>query len=151
MSKKIIYMVTVFLWLFTSLTVSAQTLSAGMTGQEVKELQKSLAEAGYLARTADGDYGSTTKKAVTEFQKDHGLIVTGTADDKTQAEIKKAKSGKRRKGGGIVYAKGNRGNMIADLQNKLRAAGYLKDQTDGVYGNATEAAVKKLQKDYNLP
>lgn len=52
------------IWLVASLTASAQTLSIGMSGSEVSSLQNDLVAAGYLARTVDGDYGSTTKEAV---------------------------------------------------------------------------------------
>ncbi|MFQ9401270.1 MAG: peptidoglycan-binding domain-containing protein [Dialister sp.] len=41
--------------------------------------------------------------------------------------------------------------MIADVQRKLNVIGYLDDAVDGVYGSATEAAVKKLQNDYKIP
>lgn len=50
------------LWLMTSMAVSAETLTAGMSGSAVADLQNALVQAGYLARTVDGDYGSTTKK-----------------------------------------------------------------------------------------
>lgn len=65
------------LWLMTSMAVSAETLTAGMSGSAVADLQNALVQAGYLARTVDGDYGSTTKEAVFLFQKDHGLPATG--------------------------------------------------------------------------
>lgn len=50
-------------------SVSAEILHMGMRGAAVESLQNDLVEAGYLARTVDGDYGSTTVKAVSEFQK----------------------------------------------------------------------------------
>lgn len=141
----------VTLWMTMSIMASAQTLSAGMSGEEVESLQNSLVAAGYLARTVDGDYGSTTVKAVSFFQEDHGLTVTGKADDRTQEAIRKAENQGYRDGGGIVYAEGNRGDKVAELQNRLIAAGYLKDSADGVYGNATSSAVKQFQKDHRLP
>ena len=151
MKKRQIWFLLALFWLGTFTVSYAQTLVAGMTGNAVENLQKSLVAAGYLARTVDGDYGSTTVKAVMEFQKKYGLPMTGEADAVTRAEIKKAENKSYRAGGGIVYAKGNRGDVIADVQRQLNAIGYLDDAADGVYGSATEAAVKNLQNDYKIP
>lgn len=139
------------IWLVASLTASAQTLTVGMSGSEVTSLQNDLVAAGYLARTVDGDYGSTTKEAVALFQKAKGLPVTGRADDDTRAAIERAAGAGYRPGGGVVYAEGNRGSMISDMQVRLQAAGYLKGGIDGVYGADTTNAVKAFQKAKGIP
>lgn len=139
------------LWLVASMTVSASTLTVGMSGSEVTSLQNDLVAAGYLARTVDGDYGSTTKEAVALFQKAKGLPVTGKADDETRAAIERAAGQGYRPGGGVVYAEGNRGSMISDMQVRLQAAGYLKGGIDGVYGGDTTSAVRNFQKDHGIP
>lgn len=123
----------------------------GMSGNEVTELQNHLVGAGYLARTVDGDYGSTTREAVALFQQDHGLQVTGLADDSTSDRIKAAVGKGYRNGGGIVYAKGNRGSVIAEMQEKLQEAGCLEGTADGVYGTDTYEAVRKYQMDRGIP
>ena len=69
MKKRQIWFLLALFWLGTFTVSYAQTLVAGMTGNAVENLQKYLVAAGYLARTVDGDYGSTTVKAVMEFQK----------------------------------------------------------------------------------
>lgn len=139
------------IWLVASMTVSAETLTVGMSGSEVTSLQNDLVAAGYLARTVDGDYGSTTKEAVALFQKAKGLPVTGKADDSTRAAIERAAGQGYRPGGGVVYAEGNRGSMISDMQVRLQAAGYLKGGIDGVYGDDTTRAVRNFQKDRGIP
>lgn len=139
------------IWLVASLTASAQTLTVGMSGSEVTSLQNDLVAAGYLARTVDGDYGSTTKEAVALFQKAKGLPVTGRADDDIRAAIERAAGAGYRPGGGVVYAEGNRGSMISDMQVRLQAAGYLKGGIDGVYGADTTNAVKAFQKAKGIP
>ena len=139
------------LWLMTSMAVSAETLTAGMSGSAVADLQNALVQAGYLARTVDGDYGSTTKEAVFLFQKDHGLPATGKADDATIASIRRNENSGYRNGGGVVYASGNRGDVIVDMQLRLQKAGYLKGGIDGVYGQDTENAVRAYQKDHGFP
>ncbi len=139
------------LWLAASMNVSAQTLSIGMNGSEVTALQNDLVAAGYLARTVDGDFGSTTKEAVALFQKAKGLPITGIADDATRRAVKKAAGKGYRPGGGVVYAEGNRGTMIIDMQERLAAAGFLKGDIDGVYGQDTTKAVRAFQKGNKIP
>ena len=143
MRKLYILELAAALWLCMAGSVSAEILHMGMRGAAVESLQNDLVEAGYLARTVDGDYGSTTVKAVSEFQKDHGLPVMGKADDSTQAKLKEDDGKGYRDGGGIVYAQGNRGDMIAELQDRLAAAGYLTGASDGIYGEDTAAAVEQ--------
>lgn len=139
------------MWLMASMAVSAETLTVGMSGSEVTALQNSLVAAGYLARTVDGDFGSTTKEAVLLFQRDKGLPATGKADEATREAIRQAEGEGYRNGGGVVYALGNRGQMIAAMQQKLQAAGYLRGGVDGVYGNDTVSAVKGFQKAHGFP
>lgn len=139
------------MWVMASMAVSAETLSTGMSGSEVVALQNSLVAAGYLARTVDGDFGSTTKAAIALFQKDKGLSVTGVADEATQEAIRAAEGEGYRNGGGVVYAEGNRGDVISDMQRRLQTAGYLKGEIDGVYGQDTVHAVQAFQKNHGFP
>ena len=131
-------------------SVSAASLSGGMKGPKVSQLQQQLIDCGYFARQVDGDYGSTTVKAVELFQKDHGLHVTGIADDATQAAIKRAKGGTRQ-GGGVLIAEGNTGGTLITYQQILQAKGYLKGGVDGRYGPGTVKAVSDFQKASGLP
>ena len=139
------------LWVLAMVPASAETLHAGMSGDDVTALQNSLVAAGYLARTVDGDYGSTTKEAVYLFQKDKGLTANGIADDATREAIRSAEGEGYRNGGGVVYAEGNRGDVISDMQQRLKAAGSLKGDIDGIYGGDTVKAVKEFQRSRGFP
>lgn len=55
----------------------------GSTGSEVTQIQQKLAGMGYYTGKIDGVYGSGTKQAVTNFQRDHGLTADGIAGTKT--------------------------------------------------------------------
>ncbi|MEM6274394.1 MAG: peptidoglycan-binding domain-containing protein [Myxococcota bacterium] len=77
----------------------AGTLEPGARGGNVSLLQASLQAIG--SRTgnaqyvlpqwgADGGYGAETVTAVTAFQRDHGLPVTGTADAATSTKVDEA-------------------------------------------------------------
>ena len=67
----------------------ANILTVGNQGAEVKKLQEKLLKLGYdLGKWgADGDFGSSTQKAVKKFQKDHGLKQDGIVGAQTLAEI----------------------------------------------------------------
>lgn len=69
MRKLYILELAAALWLCMAGSVSAEILHMGMRGAAVESLQNDLVEAGYLARTVDGDYGSTTVKAVIGISK----------------------------------------------------------------------------------
>ena len=63
-------------------------LGRGSKGPEVMELQKGLAQLGYVVGTADGKYGSKTETAIRRFQKERGLRVDGLAGTQTIKELK---------------------------------------------------------------
>lgn len=55
----------------------------GSTGSEVTQIQQKLTNLGYYSGSIDGVYGSSTKRAVTNFQRDWGLTADGIAGTKT--------------------------------------------------------------------
>ncbi len=63
---------------------SAQTLSQlGSRSQEVRQIQSKLRELGLYSGSVDGIYGTTTQKAVRQFQKNCGITADGIAGRKT--------------------------------------------------------------------
>jgi len=60
-----------------------QTLSAGMTGQDVIELQAKLIDLGYSNLIADGVFGETTEQAVINFQQANNITADGVAGQDT--------------------------------------------------------------------
>lgn len=55
-------------------------LARGAKGEEVRLLQQRLKDLGYLTGTVDGDFGGQTERAISAFQNQHDLLVTGVAD-----------------------------------------------------------------------
>ncbi len=68
-------------------------LELGSEGDNVKTLQTQLKELGYYNDLIDGQYGTTTRNAVTKFQQGRGLLTDGVAGSQTrkllQAEVGK--------------------------------------------------------------
>jgi len=60
------------------------TVSLGITGTDVQELQKQLQELGYLKSGATGYFGTDTEQAVKDFQKRNGLTVDGNVGANTR-------------------------------------------------------------------
>lgn len=73
----------------------APALRKGSTGEAVKVMQEKLLAMGYdLGKWgADGDFGSATEAAVKEFQINHGLPMTGIANDATLSALDDAMDG----------------------------------------------------------
>lgn len=55
----------------------------GSRGDEVRKIQQKLKQLGYYKGAVDGIYGTSTKKAVTAFQKNCGITADGIAGAKT--------------------------------------------------------------------
>lgn len=65
--------------------LKVRQLRKGMTGGDVKALQRLLFADGYSVGMSgdDGDFGNDTEKAVIKYQKDHALVPDGIAGEKT--------------------------------------------------------------------
>ena len=63
---------------------NTQALSSlGSRGQEVRQIQKKLQNLGFYSGSVDGIYGTSTQKAVRNFQKSCGITADGIAGPKT--------------------------------------------------------------------
>ncbi|MBW4541051.1 MAG: peptidoglycan-binding protein [Myxacorys chilensis ATA2-1-KO14] len=66
---------------------SGRQLGVGDSGADVEELQRRLANLGYFNTSVTGYYGSATQDAVTRFQQDRQLAITGSADAQTLSAL----------------------------------------------------------------
>lgn len=62
-------------------------LKQGDRGPKVKELQALLKKIGYDPGTIDGIFGSNTKDAISKYQQNNNIPVTGMVDDKTYEKL----------------------------------------------------------------
>jgi hypothetical protein len=76
----------------TTVPAPATALTPGDTGAQVKVLQRALAQLGYTVGTVDGDYGTATKTAVTQFQTAQKLTADGVFGPATRAALIQALS-----------------------------------------------------------
>ena len=130
--------------------VLKRNLQKGDTGEDVAEMQKALAAAGYrgaMDPSLYGSFGSATEEAVKAFQRAKGLVIDGIIGEKTAAALSIACEQ------GFVLKrnlqKGDTGKDVAEMQRALAAAGYrgaMNPSLYGSFGSATEAAVKAFQR-----
>ena len=67
---------------------TVRVLKKGDRGEDVKQLQTTLADHGYLReKEIDGDFGVITLGAVLAFQFEHSLTVDGAVGSKTRAAL----------------------------------------------------------------
>ncbi len=90
--KKAISIILTLLFILgcLSITAGAEPINKGAEGYDVYELQYILKIYGYFTNECTGYFGDATEAAISAFQKDRGISVTGTADDDTFASIREA-------------------------------------------------------------
>ncbi len=130
------------------------TLKRGDKGDGVKALQTRLKELGYIAGAVDNTFGAGTEKAVKEFQEAAGLTADGVAGkttiDKLFASDAPQKGSSSAASTYTKLTKGDKGQKVTDLQNRLKLLGYMTDEASGTYGDSTTDAVKAFQKKAGL-
>ena len=122
---------------------SSAALRKGDRGNDVRKMQKRLAELGYPVGVVDGVWGDDTQLAVNLFQCAIGYSERNYA---TTAMLKK------------LYAKdapaynpyaplklGDRGTDVLIMQTTLQLKGFDPGKLDGIYGKNTVAAVSVFQ------
>jgi hypothetical protein len=118
--------------------------SAASERGDIREVQRKVGVA------ADGIFGRATERAVKRWQRRHGLVADGIVGPQTRAAMgigagpilkrrhdrtttRRSRAGRRQSGGGVRA-----------LQRKVGVP------ADGVFGPATEAAVKRWQRRHGL-
>lgn len=146
-------------------------LKFGNRGSEVRELQAALKLLGFYDDNVDGVFSQSTAVAVAKFQETVGVnpdgvvgqdtwnrlfpVATGgmeSAIDNNTPTVETPQTNSQETPTSFpVLKRGMRGPAVKDLQERLRAKGFLRSRADGVFGRTTQAAVKAAQRQYKLP
>ncbi len=132
----------------TTSTSAYETLRHGDSGNAVRNMQYVLHELGYYDGRIDGTYGDTTEDAVRAFQIRNNLSpVDGVAGNRT---LQRLYSGNAVAAAAdsttyTALSKGDRGDLVVQLQEHLAELGYLSEVT-GTYDSATQEAVRNFQR-----
>jgi hypothetical protein len=119
--------------------------SASSTKQDIRQLQRKVGVA------ADGIFGPATERAVKRWQRRHGLTADGIVGPQTRSAmglgsgpiLKRSGSGSGGRAGGS-RRRSHRGGGVRALQRRVGVP------ADGVFGPATETAVKRWQRRHGL-
>ncbi|QAY65652.1 spore cortex-lytic enzyme [Paenibacillus protaetiae] len=126
-------------------TFGNTTLTMGSSGKDVYELQGRLKYLGYYDGKVDGQFGATTKNAVTWFQWKFGMKADGVVGAKTKLKLWEAtkkwqptaeETGQQpSSGGGASGGKEDNGSL-AKSNNLGLSANDLKLMANAVYGES---------------
>jgi peptidoglycan hydrolase-like protein with peptidoglycan-binding domain len=112
----------------------------------VRALQIQLSRGGYRPGSIDGLYGRRTQASVSAFQGAYGLAIDGVAGPRTLGELTARTP--------ILYPGAGRAvggaAPVRALQRRLARAGYSPGPIDGIFGPATERAVRRYQATHGL-
>lgn len=136
-------------------TPTALVLKLGVTGDEVTRLQTKLAALKYYTGEVDGQYGQGTAMAVKLFQAQAGLAADGLAGSATLTALYGDAA--------QTYlptptpsptpsqlGKGDQGDSVKALQQRLKDLGYYPGGVDGDYGGGTQEAIRLFQSQNGL-
>jgi peptidoglycan hydrolase-like protein with peptidoglycan-binding domain len=122
----------------------------------VKAVQRELDARGYKAGPPDGKLRDETRSAISSFEKDHGLTVTGMPADDLLREILLGDVIKSGAATGTLApqdpdaasAKGS--STVRAVQHILADLGYAPGPIDGAVGSTTERAISAFQRDRKI-
>jgi N-acetylmuramoyl-L-alanine amidase len=129
----------------------ALPLQCGDAGEEVRDLHRRLAAAGFAPTSpASPEFTIATGDALQAFQRDRGLEVTGVCDRSTWDLLVEAGY---RLGDRLLYLQSPmlRGDDVAELQLRLSSLGFDAGRVDGIFGAETERALAEFQRNAGLP
>jgi len=127
-------------------------IKRGDRGKEVVDVQTRLSRLDFrLGREGiDGVFGPATERAVRLFQRSRKLRVDGIVGDETWHELVKAtyKLGDR-----LLYLRMPffEGEDVKEIQSSLNSMGFNAGPVDGIFGPATEKAVREFQQSTGVP
>ncbi|MBR8834030.1 MAG: peptidoglycan-binding protein [Stigonema ocellatum SAG 48.90 = DSM 106950] len=158
---------------------NAMALERGDQGPSVRNLQQKLKTAGFYQAPITQVYDIRTEEAVRRFQSAAGLDDSGIAGPTTVQKLdnwrqtyavsyytrkpvlelteisenrtpstESSVTNNRRHSD--FLKKGDEGEEVRNLQERLRVAGFYYGNSTGIYGPITEEAVKQFQQAYNL-
>lgn len=121
----------------------------GDRSDEVVDVQARLRAFGLEVDDESGVFGPSTKRAVRTFQQSRNILIDGIVGPHTWNELVEASwyLGDR-----DLYLKypAMRGDDVAILQARLNALGFDAGKEDGIFGPATDRAVRGFQKEYGV-
>jgi len=121
----------------------------------LRSVQDRLRELGYFNRSSTGMLGPVTQQALTNFQRDYQLSLTGRPDRNTVTALNSL--GVRNQPFQTTDTKykelrlGEKGEDVSALQRELQNLGYFTATPTGTFGKITQESVRSFQQVNRLP
>ncbi len=146
------------MWTASAFAATDTPLVYGDEGPAVAVLERDLADLGYYHGNIDGIFGAGVYRGVADFQRVHGLAVTGKVGPRLWVLLNAAIRPKPTTptavpsgtSPGYLFL-GSKGPEVLAVQKDLSALGYYTGHADGVYGAALLRAVESFQGSNDLP
>lgn len=126
-------------------------LRRGASGPAVAEVRARLVRLNYLPSVSAGSvFDSATDRAVRAFQQDRGIDVDGIVGPSTFRHLEEARW---RLGDRVLWysaAHPHIGDDVEDLQRRLSDFGFQLGRVDGIFGAATDAALREFQRNVGM-
>lgn len=125
-----------------------------LSSERVLEIERELYSLGYHDENFDALMDDVTRKSLRSFQKANDLTPTGEADAVTLQLLDSGMgvtchqylvSLRMEYEDAPLLQSGSAGEAVSSLQRRLKDLGYFSGECDGVFGDATLAAVKLFQ------
>ncbi|MDP8935015.1 MAG: peptidoglycan-binding protein, partial [Cyanobacteriota bacterium] len=117
----------------------------------LRSVQDRLRDLGYFPRSSTGQLGPVTKQALTNFQRDYQLSLTGRPDRSTVIALNSF-AGANDRPFKTIYNNyrelrfGDSGAGVSALQRRLQQLGYFKANPTGSFREVTLNAVRYFQR-----
>ncbi|WP_368901457.1 peptidoglycan-binding protein [Oceanobacillus oncorhynchi] len=118
-------------------------LQRGKRHNSIPDIKRQLNSLGYGHISVTTLFGSFMETKIKQFQRDHGLRVSGIADEVTVAKLKELAPKD-------TYERGNRHAEIVQFKKQLNAIGFGYITETNLYGSFMETQVKRFQSYYGL-
>lgn len=127
----------------------SELIRPGDRSTRVVDVQARLRSLGFEIDDEPGFFGNGTKRAVRAFQQGRDILIDGIVGPHTWEELVEASW---RLGDRTLYLKQPlmRGDDVKTLQARLSALGFDAGREDGIFGQATDRAVRAFQKEYAI-
>ena len=128
-----------------------------LSPQAQKEVQRHLKELGVYSGAVDGIWGRDSQEALERFQQTRGLQVTNNLNQATlatmglkPAELLSLGDQTGAMAGRDVPGKALNAEAVRTIQGRLKQIGLYSGDADGIWGDSTQAALERFQRDRGL-
>jgi peptidoglycan hydrolase-like protein with peptidoglycan-binding domain len=128
-----------------------------LSPQAQKEVQRHLKELGVYSGAVDGIWGRDSQEALERFQQTRGLQVTSNLNQATlatmgikPADLLSLGDQPGAMAGRDVPGRALNAEAVRTIQGRLRQLGLYSGDADGIWGDSTQAALERFQRDRGL-